>query len=261
MDNNVTNPVTFFRKKVHHSGFINTFTLKIIAIICMTIDHIGACLGTTYYNGNYYLSGLMSIDTYTLLRIIGRIAFPIFCYLIVEGLFYTKDVFAYVLRLLIFALFSQIPFSLLTRGEALSFSKNLNVFFTLAIGLITISGMEYCKTCCKKNIVNKPMCVFLDMVAVVCAVSFADTINCDYAGYGIVVIVIFYVLKDRPFLITLGLLLATLAMSEMMELFALIAMIPILLHNHQKGPSMKYVFYSYYPVHMLIIYFISTLLK
>ncbi len=257
MEENITKPVVFARKKLHHTGFLNTFTLKIIAIICMTIDHLGVCLGTVYEDGSYYLTGFMSYDTYTILRIIGRIAFPIFCYLIVEGFFYTRDVMNYVVRLLVFAFLSQAPFSLLTRGTPFSFNQNLNVFFTLALGLITIAAIEYGKTQCKKKVINKPLFIFISLVVIICTTTFADTISCDYAGYGVLVIVIFYVFRDKPLLITAGLLIATLILSNELELYSLLAMIPIVLHNHQKGPSMKYVFYSYYPVHMIVLYFIA----
>ncbi len=255
---NVTKPVIFDRKKIYHAGFLSTFWLKIIAIICMTVDHAGLCLGLVYKNESYYLSGFMSYDTYSLMRTMGRLAFPIFCYLIVEGLFYTHDVFLYTLRLFIFAGLSQIPFSLMTKREAFAFEQNLNVYFTLAFGLITIAAIEYFKKLEKKKTINTPIFVLLSAVVIICSTSFADTINTDYAGYGVVVIVIFYVFKDKPLFIAGALAIATHIMSSGIEMYALLAMVPIVLHNHQKGPSLKYIFYMYYPVHMLILYFIST---
>lgn len=259
--NNTTKPIVFARKQIYNYGFLSTFWLKIIAIICMTVDHVGLCLGLIYKNEGYYLSGLMSFDTYNLLRTIGRLAFPIFCYLIVEGLIYTRDVFNYVLRLFIFAAFSQIPFSLMTKRQALAFDKNLNVYFTLAFGLITIAAIDYFKKLNKKKTINTPIFILLSAVVIICSTSFADSINTDYAGYGVLVIVIFYVFKDKPLFITGALAIATYLMSSGIEMYALCAMVPIILHNHQKGPSLKYVFYLYYPVHMLILYFISTQLN
>lgn len=260
MEDNVTSPIEFTRKKIHNYGFLNTFSLKLIAIICMTIDHIGLCFGTTYKNGSYFLSGFMSHETYSLLRIIGRIAFPIFCYLIVEGLIYTKDIINYAVRLFVFALISQIPFSLMTRRAPLDFSLNLNVYFTLFLGLITIATIDYARQQRKRGILNTPIFLIISFVIILCSTTFADSINTDYAGFGIIIIVIFYAFRDKPLLISLGLLIAILLMSNDTELYALIALVPIILHNHSKGPSMKYVFYSYYPAHMLILYFISTAL-
>lgn len=252
----LTKPIVFVRKQIQRMGFLNTFWLKIIAIICMTIDHIGVSLGLIY-DGGFYLSGFMSMDTYNSLRIIGRIAFPIFCYLIVEGLYHTKDVLNYIVRLLVFALISQIPFSLMTRRTPFQFRENLNVYFTLALGLITIAAIDYFKELQKKGIFNKPVFFITSGVIVLCLTTFADTIRTDYAGFGVWVIVIFYVFKDRPLLTFIALYLTTYHMSTQTELYALWAMVPILLHNHQKGPSLKYVFYLYYPLHMLVLYFIS----
>lgn len=254
--NNMSTSIKLNHRIIHNTGFINTFWLKIIAILCMTIDHVGACLGVIYVNNQYYLSGLMDLDTYSILRTIGRLAFPIFCYLIVEGLFYTRDVMNYIIRLLVFALISQIPFSLMTKKTPFAFEQNLNVYFTLALGLITIALINYFKKRYNSKDIPMPIFLLLSAVAIICSTSFANTINTDYAGYGVLVIVIFYVFRDKPLLISVALLIATLLMSNVTELYALLAMIPIVLHNHKKGFSMKYVFYMYYPAHMLILYFV-----
>lgn len=253
---NLIEPIVFARKKLHHMGFLNTFWLKIIAIICMTMDHVGVCIGTTYVNGKYYLSGLMTYDTYSFLRTIGRIAFPIFCYLIVEGFFHTRDVLNYAVRLLIFALISQIPFSLMTRRDPLDFSMNLNVYFTLFLGLVTIATIDHFRKLYKKNTINLPVLIILGAVTVLCTTTFAETIHSDYSSFGVMCIVLFYVFRDKPILLATGLFLAIHFMSNPTELYALIALIPIILHNHKKGPSIKYTFYVYYPVHMLVLYFI-----
>ena len=92
---------------------INTFTLKLIAILSMTIDHIGYLL----------------FPKVTLLRIVGRIAFPIFAYLIAEGFVHTGDVKKYLLRLGIFAILSEIPYDLVISGNVLDLEQQ-NIFFT-----------------------------------------------------------------------------------------------------------------------------------
>lgn len=253
---NLIEPIVFVRKKLHHMGFLNTFWLKVIAIICMTIDHVGVAMGTTYVNGKTYLSGLMTYDTYYHLRIVGRIAFPIFCYLIVEGFFHTRNVLNYAVRLLVFALISQIPFSLMTRRDPLDFSMNLNVYFTLFLGLVTIATVDYFKKLYKKNTINLPVFIILSVVTVICTTTFAETIYSDYSSFGVVCILLFYIFRDKPIMLALGLFLAIHYMSNPTELYALIALIPIILHNHKKGPSLKYTFYAYYPAHMVILYFI-----
>ena len=131
---------------------ISGSTLKMIAIVTMLIDHIGAVVLARLL----IVQGVNSIDTssqnavmqwltqnatlyytYTAMRMIGRIAFPIFCFLLVEGFLHTHDVKKYALRLGAFALISEIPFDLTFSGKVLDFQYQ-NVFFTLFIGLLTM---------------------------------------------------------------------------------------------------------------------------
>ena len=100
----------------------NSFWLKMIAITTMLIDHVGAVL----------------LPQYPILRIIGRIAFPIFCFLLVEGFMHTHDVIRYMTRIGLFALISEIPFDLLFYGRILD-GTHQNVFFTLFIGLVMLT--------------------------------------------------------------------------------------------------------------------------
>ena len=100
---------------------LNSFWLKMIAITTMLIDHVGAVL----------------LPQYPILRIIGRIAFPIFCFLLVEGFMHTHDVIRYMTRIGLFALISEIPFDLLFYGRILD-GTHQNVFFTLFIGLVML---------------------------------------------------------------------------------------------------------------------------
>ena len=101
---------------------MTSFTLKLIAMITMFIDHFG-----------YAIMGQFSF-----FNLFGRLAFPIFAFQISEGFIHTKSVKKYLLRLIIFALISQIPFSLFTYYIAHSNPLTLNVFFTLAFGLVSI---------------------------------------------------------------------------------------------------------------------------
>ncbi|MBP3544518.1 MAG: hypothetical protein J6J86_09845, partial [Lachnospiraceae bacterium] len=122
-------------------------TLKIIAIITMFIDHIGAAI---FENNEitmcvmakgehaYVIWGLADL----VLRLIGRIAFPIFCFLLVEGFLHTRDVKKYALRLGAFCLISEIPFNLAFFGQPL-YAGHQNVFFTLLIGLLVLIGLKH----------------------------------------------------------------------------------------------------------------------
>ncbi len=255
---------------------MTTFILKLIAIISMTIDHAGLTIGLKYVNGHYYLSGLIPLETYNILRAIGRIAFPIYCYLIVEGYYHTKNVMKYMLRLLIFALISQVPFSLATFKSATNFST-LNVYFTLFLGLVCVYladiakkqyylSKEYLIPNAELYLVGIPIAIILIMIL-------AIFMHTDYDAFGILLILMFYFFRtdvtkpitDRYNALKFIWLFISMAVAiyvfvKPSELYALIAMLPIALHNRKKGPSMKYVFYAYYPVHLLVLYGIYTLL-
>ena len=140
---------------------ISGSTLKMIAIVTMLIDHIGAAvlarllmvngLGELDQTNTDAIMQWLSANgalygTYTVMRMIGRVAFPIFCFLLVEGFLHTHDVKKYAMRLGLFALLSEIPFDLAFSSKILEFNYQ-NVFFTLFIGLLTMiayrgSGME-----------------------------------------------------------------------------------------------------------------------
>lgn len=120
-------------------------TLKIIALVAMFIDHFAAIV-----IANYMLSGQMPITwkymtvyyIYMVMRIIGRLGFPIFCFLLVEGAMHTRNIWLYLTNLALFAAISEIPFNL-AFGNGVSDLNYQNVFFTLAIGLLAIIGIMY----------------------------------------------------------------------------------------------------------------------
>lgn len=132
-------------------------TLKIIAIITMLIDHIGATLVEYSINARGYAKACTSIESMalwlsdetnrfldnadTVMRMIGRLGFPLFCFLLVEGFNHTRSRAKYVLRMLLFCVIAEIPFNLAIAAQLFSLDFQ-SVFFTLTIGLLTIWGME-----------------------------------------------------------------------------------------------------------------------
>src|SRR5699024_1545653 len=108
---------------------LSNFDLKLIAIITMTIDHIGVVFGTLFYN---------------LLRAVGRLSFTIFAYLLTEGYVHTKSFSKYFFRILVLALISEVIYDYVFYGSFIYISAN-NIFFTLAVGLLTLFLLDKCK--------------------------------------------------------------------------------------------------------------------
>lgn len=228
---------------------LNGSTLKIIAIITMLIDHIGAVILeygfiTAYQNG---LPGALSYEaTYRIwqidriLRTIGRISFPIFCFLLVEGFIYTSNRKRYLGRLAIFALISEIPFDLCFNFHILEFTYQ-NVMFTLLIGLLTITLMEESR---KKY----PALALLPAAA---GLLLGYVMQTDYDWKGVLLIIVFYLFHSFPLEKTVAGCLCLL-----WEAKACFAFIPINMYNGKRGRKIKYFFYLFYPVHLLLLFFI-----
>jgi hypothetical protein len=201
--------------------------LKMTAMLSMTIDHMA------YYYGieNPYL--------YELMRTIGRIAFPTFAFLLAEGFVHTKNRQKYMLSLFIFALLSEIPWFLLNHDGS------HNVLFTLLAGVLGLYVLENCK--------NRWLTMAF-ITSIACATIFADT---DYSWKGFGLVLIFYMFRGRPELQTLfGIPL----MYEYGITGILMAFAVIWLYNGERGFIMgkawKYAFYAFYPVHLMLIYFL-----
>lgn len=208
--------------------------LKLIACIAMLIDHIGAVL----------------FPQYPLLRILGRIAFPIYCFLLAEGVFYTKSPSTYILRLLLLAILSELPFDLSVAGR-ITF-RYQNVMVTLFLGVCMGFAMK-----------KSPM--WLKPVLILPFALVAKFLRTDYGAMGIVIIALFLLTRQMPQrlpLQTVGLLLIQLCFSaNNVQHCALAAMIPISLYSGQKltySAVAQWSFYLFYPVHLLILWLIRA---
>lgn len=227
-------------------------TLKIIAIVTMLIDHIGA---TIVENMMYLFVGNEQavMTTYYIMfimRTIGRLAFPIFCFLLVEGFFHTRDVKKYVFRLFLFALISEVPFDYAFNQSYLEFGHQ-NVFFTLFIGVLMMWAIEYIKT---RFIDNRVAFSSLSALVALAAALLAGFINCDYSSLGVIVILLMYIFKDNKILKALLVSVAFALLTNFgIQSLAALAFIPISFYNGKKGLSLKYFFYAFYPIHLLIL--------
>lgn len=229
---------------------MNTFALKLIACITMLIDHI-FMIFVPYGTTAFWIG-----------REIGRIAFPIYCFLLVEGFFHTSSRRKYLIRLLVFALISEFPFDLALYGIPSSIDvamQSQNVIFTLFVGLALLCIYDYLL---KQYGMTQPM-VFntLAVIAIVAASTVTIWLRTDYSYVGILFILIFYLFRKKKLWITAGLLVVILLFSNIFELGAVMALLPIFLYNGEKGgrKSFRYMFYAFYPVHLLVLGLIAYL--
>lgn len=162
--------------KILNNGIFSETTIKIIAMISMLIDHIALCIPYIW----------MHQDVYRIMRNIGRIAFPIFCFCIIEGYYHTSDVKKYILRLFIFALISEVPFDLAVNSGGIFGINHQNVFFTLCIGLCMIYIVD-----------NASSGILMKLFAIGAACLTARMLRTDYDMFGIIQILTFYVFKKQ----------------------------------------------------------------
>lgn len=216
---------------------ISQETLKIIACVTMLIDHIGAVFMPWEYS----------------LRVIGRIAFPIYCFLLAEGAHYTKNPWKYGLRLFIGMLLSEIPFDLALKNGLTWRSQSVMV--TLLLGFLAVEAIQFLKYDILKLAVAVVACVLAEML------------HTDYGGFGVLLIILLSQTRGRLWLQTILLALVCWMMNSFrlqiggyripIEIFAVAAMIPIALYSGKKGTANKaiqWAFYLFYPVHLTIIY-------
>ncbi len=227
--------------------FLNGFHLKLIAICTMLIDH----MGYTLFPGVMWL------------RCVGRVAFPIFCFLIAEGCVYTHDRKKYALRLLVFALLSEIPFNLMNSGMIWD-PYDQNVLWTLLTGALVCWLIDWALKKCT------PLSFVLTGAAMVAAYWLLEAFRTDYGGWGMLLVAAFYGVHRAPSgavvkMIAQAFGLAFFSLGVMggylsIELWSLVSLAPIWLYNGQRGFSHKavqYGFYAFYPVHILALSLIA----
>ncbi len=237
---------------------ISGSTLKIIAIIAMLIDHIGAVVVLGFLQHAWYGKRLVTLY-YVMRLLIGRIAFPIFCFLLVEGFAHTRNVKKYALRLLGFALISELPFNLAFEGKLFA-PQYQNVFFTLFIGLLVMIGY---RAVTEKLAADKWMKLILYAALLGAGVGVAFLLKTDYDAIGVFCIMALYIFRrNKTAQIMAGCagFLASCFFTGGSEMTAPLAFIPIGFYNGKRGLKMKYFFYLFYPVHLLVLYFIAYFL-
>lgn len=216
---------------------MSSLILKIIALVAMTIDHTGKVF-------------LINPD---FCNILGRLAFPIFAFQLVEGYHHTKNLNKYMFRLFLVAVIAQIAFGNLFGG--------LNTVFTLLLGLLCILIYE------------KESDKIISLTVIITIGISALLLNFDYGLYGILMVIIFHIFyknkikKSMAFtiLVIIHYLLLVYLTKDFNLLLPMISTIATIffinMYNNKQGRPLKYLFYIYYPLHLYILWIISLIIK
>ena len=191
-------------------------------------------------------------------RIIGRVAFPIFAFTLSEGYVHTRNLKKYLLRIFCFAVGIQILFILFGYGGI------VNIFFTLFFGLVAIYILNL-----KKDLVKEPFMKVIKVILIAGILYLAQVLQLDYGAYGILLIMIFNAFRNDKLKILMSFL--ALNMFNIIfpnvfqiidtQIFSLISLIFIFMYNGEKGKSIRYFFYLFYPVHFFILGVIKFFLE
>lgn len=233
-------------------SFFTSGHLKIIACLTMFLSH----LAQSYL---LYILGYIRIADLSML--IGRVAMPIYCFMVAQGMLLTKDKKSYLKRLFIFALVSEIPYDLAFRNTIFEY-YNQNVIFTLFLGALLIYIWQV--------IENKSYKVYIKIsLMLIIAILFcflAQMMFTDYSYKGIIAISLLYLSFSNKYLTALVLFLsfyfeAYVTGYSLYIPFIVYLSIPlILLYNGKRGKYSKYGFYLFYPGHLMLIYFLKLVL-
>ena len=215
-------------------------TLKLIAMASMVLDHVG----DSFFPDQVWM------------RVLGRIAMPIFAFCISEGFAHTHDKQRYLMRMGIFALVSEVPFDLVTAGVPLEFSHQniMATFFWAILGLMLferIAGEGAPKSRKAAGFIMLAVFVMLSVL-----------LGLDYNMLGCGLIFVFYLLRGKGLEIEVaaGAVYHALLRNMGIYWFGLLGFLPILSYNGQRGRGLKWLFYLFYPGHLLLIWLVRTML-
>ena len=244
------------------------FALKIIAIVCMVIDHaykiapeMIASFGDVkipFLTGTVWLSGLIGL--------LGRISLPIFAFEIAEGCKYTKSFPKYLRRLFLFAVISELPFDYCLKGSFTLDSQN--VMWTFLLGVLAVFIYEKLKPRTILGLLGVFICA---------AVSYVG--RTDYRGMGVLLVFIIYISKNKPMkLLSMAVVLFIYYLFDRglfwmirdgnvvqiidgsLRFCATLLSLPIIaFYNGKKGHSMKWFFYAFYPLHLIVLELVGRL--
>jgi hypothetical protein len=229
---------------------LNAFTLKVIALFCMTLNH-----------GWHVFGEYLPLSMQLLMNFAGGFTFPIMAFLLAHGYARTSSVRKYMARLLAWGAVALLPFMAMTDAYL------LNVMFTLFLGLLVL----WLNDCIKKRI------LFYLCLAAAMGVS----VFCDWPVFGVLMIYLFGVLKNRTLRAILPPLLCAalyllwerlvsgspiismqgVTLGTVYNLGVVCAAPLLLAYNTRRGPSLKRFFYAYYPAHLIVLTLAAHLLR
>lgn len=207
--------------------------LKLIAIAAMFLDHVCKLL---YYPDHKWMIS------------VGRLTMPIMAFFISEGVSHTKSKPKYILRLLMFAVISEVPFDLMISGSPF-YMQSQNVMFTLLFGAIG---------CCMIDNIMKGEGAFLSAVAAFAVLVGAYWLRTDYGYMGVIMVMLFHLFRSekhgRSSALFIGNGALCISSGSHFQLFGFLAIPLLAMYNGERGRGMKYLFYIFYPLHMLLLW-------
>ena len=233
-----TKPAALSPNQLKPYQILSGAKLKYIAFISMLIDHTNNALITPMLNGKgalLYISNAFSI--------IGRIAFPIFMFFLIEGLFKTRSRKKYLASLLIFGLISEVPFDMFVSRTFFEPNWN-NMMFTLSLCLATIWLIDSLRAKLKNTLLW--FITSLPILGISCFI--AAQLSLDYDYHAVLVAYIFYIFRHKP---VIGAGLGYISIIK--ELWSILGFGLTLTYNGERGKQYKWLNYAFYPVHLLIL--------
>ena len=219
--------------------------LKIIAMLSMVFDHAG----------DIFFPGVMWP------RMVGRLAMPLFSFCIAEGYSHTSNKLRYLMRIGLFALISEIPFDL-------AFEKKINlthqsIMLTFFISVLAL--MIYDRITDEKYRQEKTYSIriILGVLVILAAAVLALLLKADYTIFAVIAVFLFYVFRHKKHVIRCAIGTGFLALTRTKGFYCVtgLSLIPLLMYNGKRGKGLKWLFYLFYPGHLLILYVLRLLLK
>lgn len=269
--------MTDLHRNEESDGMLTGAVLKNAAYVSMFIDHFFAVIFLNYMRLNPIDGGWdpKLEPIYRAGRAVGRIAFILFAFLIVEGFLRTRSRARFLLRLFLFALLSEIPFDLAFSGMMFDW-KSQNVYWTLLLGVLVLTAWEYLSH--YRSVFRVAGRILI--VTAACAAAFLG--GTDYRFMGVLLILTFYLTRGSKKgirLISVGFIMLFgtwgsnliryagryqanyLLLTSLREMYGLLAFLLIFLYNGKKGRQLpKPFYYGFYPLHLLLLYGIARMI-